>query len=300
MQIVRTPGSARAIARTLARPVGLIPTMGALHRGHAALVERARRENESVVASLFVNPLQFGPREDFARYPRSFEADVALLEAAGVDLLYAPSPERMYPPGFATRVDVGTVGEAFEGAARPGHFSGVATVVTKLLHAIEPTSLYVGQKDVQQAIVLRALVRDLDFAAHVIVVPTVREADGLAFSSRNVYLSADERAAAPSLFRALNAVADAVASGETELAQAIQAGKDVLEAPLRWEYLAVVDPHTFECHARLARPAVVIGVARAGTTRLLDNVPLAGDDGADPIVTPERSRRHVPSERSAH
>ena len=288
MQIVRTPGSARAIARTLTRPVGFVPTMGALHEGHLTLVDRAKRENASVVASIFVNPLQFGPNEDFERYPRAFERDASLLDALGVDLLYAPSPERMYPPGFATRVAVGPAGADFEGAARAGHFDGVATVVAKLLHAIEPTSLYLGQKDVQQTAVLRAMVRDLDFATNVVVAPTVREADGLALSSRNAYLSADERRAAPSLQRALRAVAASVEAGETIAARARAAGKALLEAPLVWEYLAVVDPATFVARERLVRPALVVGVARAGATRLLDNVSVGNNDGADPILTPER------------
>lgn len=293
MQIVRTPGSARAIARTLARPVGLVPTMGALHEGHVSLVARARRENKSVVASLFVNPLQFGPHEDFERYPRSLEADIARLEASGVDLLYAPSIERMYPPGFAARVSVGSLAERFEGAARPGHFDGVATVVSKLLHAIEPTSLYVGQKDVQQAAVLRALVRDLDFAAHVVVAPTLREPDGLALSSRNVYLDSAERRAAPSMYRALEAVAAAMTEGETDPVRALAKGEALLLPPLRWEYLAIVDPQTFTPQDALVRPALVIGVTSARTTRLLDNVPVAGQDGIDPVLTPEdvRGRR---------
>ncbi len=299
MQIVRTPDSARAIARTLARPVGLVPTMGALHRGHLALVERAKRESASVVASLFVNPLQFGPSEDFERYPRSFESDAGLLEASGVDLLYAPSLERMYPPGFAARVSIGFVTEHFEAALRPGHFDGVATVVTKLLHAVEPTSLYLGQKDVQQVAVLRALARDLDFATHIVIVPTIREADGLALSSRNVYLCAQERRAAPSLFRALGAVAASVVSGETEYARALAAGEALLEAPLRWDYLAVVDPDTFVPLDPLRRPAIVIGAARAGATRLLDNVPIAGGDGADPVLTREFPRRRNLVEEAA-
>ena len=288
MQIVRTPGSARAIARTLARPVGFVPTMGALHEGHLTLVDRAKRENASVVASIFVNPLQFGPNEDFERYPRAFERDASLLAALGVDLLYAPSVERMYPPGFATRIAVGPAAADFEGASRAGHFDGVATVVAKLLHAIEPTSLYLGQKDVQQTAVLRAMARDLDFATNVVVAPTVREPDGLALSSRNVYLADEERRAAPSLQRALQAVAASVAQGETDAARARAAGVALLEAPLVWEYLAIVDPQTFVAQDPIARPALAIGVARAGTTRLLDNVPVAADDGRDPVLTPER------------
>lgn len=289
MQIVRTPGSARAVSRTLLRPVGFVPTMGALHDGHLALVDRARRENASVVASIFVNPLQFGPGEDFEKYPRAFPRDVELLEAHGVDVLYAPAVERMYPPTFATSVSVGPLADSFEGARRPGHFVGVATVVAKLLHAIEPTSLYLGQKDIQQAAVLRAMVRDLDMATNVVVAPTVREADGLARSSRNVYLDAAQRAAAPSLFRALSHVAEDLSRGERDARRILAAGAALLEEPLRWDYLDVVDPATFAACDPVALPALVLGVAFAGTTRLLDNVPVAGPDGVLPLVTPERA-----------
>jgi pantoate--beta-alanine ligase len=286
VQIVRTPGSARAIARTLARPVGLVPTMGALHAGHISLVERARAENASVVASIFVNPLQFGPNEDFAKYPRSFERDVEMLAEAGVDLLYAPAVERMYPPTFAASIDVGAVASEFEGARRPGHFAGVATVVAKLLHAIEPTSVYLGQKDVQQTAVLRAMLRDLDMATNAVVAPTLRDVDGLALSSRNVYLSATERAAAPSLFRALTSIADAIDRGETGTARVLASARALLEEPLVWDYLAVVDPETFlECDP-LRRSTVAIGVARAGSVRLLDNVTIPSGAGVDPILTP--------------
>jgi len=286
VQIVRTPGSARAIARTLARPVGLVPTMGALHAGHISLVDRARAENASVVASIFVNPMQFGPNEDFEKYPRSFERDVEMLAEAGVDLLYAPAVERMYPPNFAATIDVGAVAGGFEGARRPGHFAGVATVVAKLLHAIEPTSVYLGQKDVQQTAVLRAMLRDLDMATNAVVAPTLRDVDGLALSSRNVYLSAAERAAAPSLFRALTAVASAVDRGETDAERVLASARALLEAPLVWDYLAVVDPETFvECDP-LRRSTVAIGVARAGSVRLLDNVTILSPAGVDPILTP--------------
>ena len=291
MQIVRTPGSARAISRTLRRPVGLVPTMGALHAGHLALVRRARRENASVVASIFVNPLQFGPNEDFAKYPRAFDDDVARFEAAGVDVLYAPEVGRMYPPGFASRITVGDVAMRFEGTRRPGHFDGVATVVAKLFHAIEPTSAYFGQKDVQQTAVIRTFVRDLDFSTNIVVVPTVREDDGLALSSRNVYLTPAERASAPSIYRALEAIRAAVEGGEGDPQRACAAGAALLEAPLRWEYLAIVDPSTFAPAVRAEGPAVVVAVALAGATRLLDNVSIPGPDGVDPIVTPPRTRR---------
>jgi pantoate--beta-alanine ligase len=186
MHVVRTPGSARAIARTLARPVGLVPTMGALHEGHLAIVDRARRENAAVVASVFVNPLQFGEGEDYARYPRDFARDASMLEAHGVDVLYAPAADRMYRAGFATTIAAGPVTTRFEGAARPGHFDGVATVVAKLLHAIEPTTAYFGQKDAQQTAVVRRMVDDLDMPVDVVVVPTVREPEGHARSRRKV------------------------------------------------------------------------------------------------------------------
>jgi len=289
VQIVRTPASARAIARTLKRPVGLVPTMGALHDGHFALALRAKAENPSVVASLFVNPLQFGPQEDFGRYPRDFERDVEALSALGVELLYAPDVSRMYPPGFASSIDIGARGARFEGSSRPGHFGGVATVVAKLLHAIEPTSLYLGQKDVQQTVVIRTLVRDLDFATNVVVVPTVREPDGLALSSRNVFLTAAERRVAPSLHVALQTVANAVSAGETDAARACAAGAALMQTPLRWEYLAVVDPQSFEPCDPIVRPAIVIGVVRAGTTRLLDNELIASPEGVLPVLTPRRT-----------
>jgi pantoate--beta-alanine ligase len=262
--------------------------MGALHRGHLALIARARAENASVAASIFVNPLQFGPDEDFERYPRAFEEDKAMLEEAGVDLLYAPEAARMYPPGFQTQIKVGPVGDSFEGAARPGHFNGVATVVAKLLHAVEPTSLYLGQKDVQQTAVLRTMVRDLDMAESVIVAPTIREDDGLALSSRNVYLNDAERAAAPSLYVALRAIADAIEGGERERERALARGRALIEPPLRVEYLDIVDGRSFLTLAVPEAPCVVVGVVRAGRTRLLDNVPVSGPDGIDPIVTPAR------------
>lgn len=296
MQIVRTPASARAIARTLRRPLGFVPTMGSLHAGHAELVRRARAENASVVASIFVNPLQFGPTEDYARYPRAFDADVALLEAAGVDLLYAPDVRAIYPGGFASSIDVGALATRFEGAARPGHFSGVATVVAKLLHAIEPTTLYLGQKDAQQVAVVRRMLRDFDFAPALAVVPTVREPDGLARSSRNVYLATDERVAAASLARALDALVGSLvpvagAPGES-VADAIERARGELARPLRWEYLAVVDPVTFEPLETVdsAIGAVAIGAAYAGATRLIDNGIVPAADGGNPLVTPPPNR----------
>jgi pantoate--beta-alanine ligase len=271
MQIVRTPAQARAALRAPERPLGLVPTMGALHAGHLALVRRAREECGTVAASVFVNPLQFGPNEDYERYPRAFEGDVAALADAGVDLVYAPDAATMYPPGFATTVDPGPVGAAFEGALRPGHFRGVATVCAKLFATVVPDRAYFGAKDAQQVAVLRRIVADLDLAVELVVCPTVREPDGLALSSRNVYLSPEQRAAAPSLHRALEAIAAAVLAGESDRDRAVARGRAELAAPLREAYLDVVDPATFAAAARMQPPVLAIASAWAGSTRLIDN-----------------------------
>ncbi len=210
METVETVAALRERRRALGTAdVGVVLTMGALHRGHLALVEAARAENRHVVATIFVNPLQFGPREDLARYPRPFARDAALLAAAGVDLLFHPPVEELYPPGFATAIEVGGPAARLEGAARPGHFRGVATVVAKLLSLTSPTRAYFGQKDAQQLAVLRRMVADLDLPFELRTVPTVREPNGLALSSHNAYLGPAERAAAPALYRALRAAARA-------------------------------------------------------------------------------------------
>lgn len=246
--------------------------MGALHAGHRALVERAGGECASVVASIFVNPLQFGPNEDYQRYPRSFESDCDQVEALGVRLLFAPAADVLYPHGFATTVDVGPVAERYEGALRPGHFRGVATVVLKLLDALEPDVLYMGQKDAQQTAVIRRMLVDLDVACALVVAPTIREADGLALSSRNVYLDEEQRVAAPSLYRALRKAAAAIDAGATDRARVLADARRELEAPLREAYLDVVDGATFEPLDPLRAPAVVIGSGWLGTTRIIDNV----------------------------
>jgi pantoate--beta-alanine ligase len=233
---------------------GLVPTMGALHEGHRALLRAARQENDRLVMSLFVNPAQFGPDEDFDRYPRDAERDRSIAAQEGVDEVFAPDVADMYPPGFSTAVDVGAVATRFEGAFRPGHFAGVATVVLKLLNRIGPQRAYFGQKDAQQVAVIRRMVRDLDLGVEIRVVPTVRDPDGLALSSRNRYLSPDERRRAVSLHRALVALDPSLVEGDVD-------------------YLAIVDPETFEEVA--PRPgALAIGAARFGTTRLIDNLVL--------------------------
>jgi pantoate--beta-alanine ligase len=249
--------------------------MGALHAGHLELVARARAECRSVAASIFVNPLQFGPNEDFARYPRAFAGDCAKLEAAGVDLLLAPSVEAMYPAGFAASVDPGPLGSVYEGALRPGHFSGVATVCTKLFGAIGAERVYFGAKDGQQVAVMRRVIEDLNLPVEMRVVPTVRETDGLAISSRNVYLSGAERAAAPGLYHALAALATSVRAGRRDREAMLAEARALIAPPLREAYLDLVDPQTFVPLIELSGPVLAIGSVWAGTTRLIDNIPIA-------------------------
>jgi pantoate--beta-alanine ligase len=277
MQTLRTAAEAAQAARRLARPLALVPTMGALHPGHLALVARARAGCAAVMATIFVNPLQFGPTEDFSRYPRAFLDDARQLEAAGVDLLFAPSVEEMYPPGFDTNIDPGAIATRYEGALRPGHFRGVATVCAKLFAIAGAERAYFGAKDAQQVAVLRQVVRDLAFPTEIMVVPTVRDLDGLALSSRNAYLRPPERAAAPALFRALQAMSDAVERGETNRDRIVAAGRAQISGPMREAYLDVVDPLTFEAVPDIARrsagdPVTAIGSAWLGSTRLIDNV----------------------------
>jgi pantoate--beta-alanine ligase len=250
------------------KSIGLVPTMGALHAGHMRLVETARAENEVVVVSHFVNPIQFGPHEDLDRYPRDWERDRKLLEQAEVDAVYRPAREVMYPPEASTRVRVGGVTDSLEGAARPGHFEGVATVVTKLLAAVQPDRAYFGQKDAQQVAVVKRLVADLDLGVEIRVVPTVREPDGLAMSSRNAYLSPEERKAAAAISGALREAAAAYASGERDprRLRALMAARLTLEPLVLPEYVELLDAATFQKSGTLALIA-----ARVGKTRLLDN-----------------------------
>jgi pantoate--beta-alanine ligase len=271
MQVVATVAQARAIFDTLPRPLGFVPTMGALHEGHLQLVRAARASCAAVGTSVFVNPLQFGPNEDLARYPRDLDGDARKLAVAGADALFAPDATAMYPPGFTTSVDVGGIGTTFEGAIRPAHFRGVATVVAKLLHVVRPDWLYVGQKDAQQTTVLRKMIADLEFPVEVEIVPTMREEDGLAMSSRNAYLTPAQRAEAPTLYRALTAMRDALERGTRKIdaARVARATLGRLASP---DYFDVVDADTFAPLERLVAPAFVIGAARFGTTRLLDNL----------------------------
>jgi pantoate--beta-alanine ligase len=274
LQIAQTIAQAHALFDVLPRPFGFVPTMGALHEGHLALVRAAHEECVAVAASVFVNPLQFGANEDLAKYPRDLDADREKLAAEGVAVLFAPTVEAMYPSGFSSFVDVGSMGSRLEGAVRPTHFRGVATVVAKLLHIVRPDYLYLGQKDAQQTAVLRKMLSDLAFPTEVRIVPTVREADGLAMSSRNVYLSSVERAEAPSLHRALEALRDALADGATKRT-AIERARTTLSSHAIPDYFDVVDADTFEPLDTLAAPAFVVGAARFGGTRLIDNLWIA-------------------------
>ena len=230
----------------LLRSVGFVPTMGALHDGHRSLVQAARQRCEIVAVSIFVNPTQFGPNEDFSRYPRTLERDCEMLQAEGVDVVFTPTAETMYPAGASTFVDVEGVSDRLDGASRPGHFRGVATVVAKLFHLVQPDFAFFGQKDAAQVAVLRKMVRDLDFPLEIVVCPTVREPDGLAMSSRNRYLSAEERRQALTLSHALDAAERQSAGGEHRASALLQTMRSTLqnEAAVRVDYLAVVDPDT--------------------------------------------------------
>jgi pantoate--beta-alanine ligase len=275
-RLARDRAALAAARATLPSPVGLVPTMGALHAGHVALIERARAECASVVVSIFVNPTQFGPGEDFARYPRRLEDDLRTCEACGVDLVFAPQVDEIYPPGHATVVDVGPIGSVLEGAARPGHFRGVATVVTILLDLVRPDRAYFGQKDGQQVVIVERVVRDLALPVAVSVVPTVREPDGLALSSRNTYLSAPERAVAPALYRALRAAADEHAHGERDAERLRDGMRGVLRTmPIgQPDYVSVADRATLQEIDVVDRPALLSLAVRFPSARLIDCWPL--------------------------
>ena len=271
MELAITVAPARALFRALPRPLGFVPTMGALHQGHLDLVRRAHSRCASVGVSIFVNPLQFGANEDLAAYPRDLERDRAKLAAAGVNVLFTPETATMYPPDFATAVDVGALGTVFEGAVRPLHFRGVTTVIAKLLNIVQPEILFLGQKDAQQAVVLRKMLGDLDFPVELELVPTVREPDGLAMSSRNGYLDANQRTAAPTLYRALLATREALEDGSSK-SEAVSAGRAALDSSAKLDYLDVVDANSFATLDRLRPPAIIVAAARFGGTRLIDNL----------------------------
>ncbi|MGH8434531.1 MAG: pantoate--beta-alanine ligase [Pseudomonas sp.] len=272
---VRELRAAVAQARAEGKDIGLVPTMGNLHAGHAALVEKAAQRVDFVVASIFVNPLQFGPKEDLASYPRTLAADQEKLIQAGCHLLFAPSVEEMYPDGMTgqTLVHVSGVSEGLCGGSRPGHFDGVATVVTKLFQMVQPDLAVFGQKDYQQLAVIRTLVRDLNMPIQIIAEPTVRAEDGLALSSRNGYLNDEQRAAAPAIYRCLKQTATAIKAGERDFATLIAQGKSALEhAGLRPDYLEIrTADHLRQAEAR-DRHLVILAAAFIGSTRLIDNL----------------------------
>ena len=273
MQIVRTSEELARVRREIAGTLALVPTMGALHAGHVALVAEAKRRADKVAASIFVNPAQFGEGENFGRYPRREEQDAAMLDAAGCDLLWAPSVHDIYPDGFATSVHVTGVSERWEGEARPGHFDGVATVVAKLLLSVRPDVALFGEKDFQQLAVIRRMVADLNIPVEIVGVPTVREADGLALSSRNAYLSAEERKRAIALPNALNAASETIRGG-TPVASALrQAKQSLVDAGfLRIDYLVLVDASTLEPLDAPRHEMRLIAAAVIGATRLIDNL----------------------------
>jgi pantoate--beta-alanine ligase len=263
------------VARAGYGRLGLVPTMGFLHQGHLSLVRRARAECDAVAVSIFVNPTQFGPNEDLSRYPRDLERDLELLRGEGVAFVFAPEAAEIYPAGFSSRIEVGEIGDRLEGAVRPGHFAAVATVVAKLFHIVQPHLAYFGQKDAQQALVIRRMVQDLNFPLHVVVGPTVRDADGLAMSSRNSYLSPGQRMAASVLFSALQAAKARYDAGEHDAESLRAAMAEVLggEALAHPDYVSIADPEQLTEIERVGPAGALASLAvRIGATRLIDNV----------------------------
>jgi pantoate--beta-alanine ligase len=276
MKVVTSLQEMFAERRKLTEPVGFVPTMGYLHEGHLSLVRRAKQECRSVVVSIFVNPTQFGPQEDLARYPRDLERDLRLLAPLEVDLVWTPTVDEMYPPGYQTWVTVEEVTRPLEGAMRPGHFRGVTTIVSKLFNAVQPQRAYFGQKDAQQAAVIRQMTRDLNYPIEIVVCPTVREADGLAMSSRNVYLSPTERQAATVLYRALRAAEQAYRAGERNAERLRAVMRQVLESePLaRVQYVSCADFDTLQELDEVRGKALLSMAVFIGSTRLIDNIVL--------------------------
>ncbi len=274
MKVLKTVDKMNQLKPKLAKPVGFVATMGYLHEGHLSLVRQARAENRSVVVSIFVNPTQFDPGEDIDRYPRDPRRDLALLEGEGVDIVFMPSVNEMYPPQFNSRVVVDKLTQRLEGASRPGHFRGVTTVVAKLFNIIRPTRAYFGQKDAQQAIVIRRMVSDLNMSPEIITLPTVRESDGLAISSRNSYLNPEERQIATVLYRALCLAQNLYSQGETSAPKLRQKMIDLIqkEKLAKIDYVSIADPETLEELDEVRSPALVSLAVKIGNTRLIDNI----------------------------
>jgi len=276
MQVLTSVAEVRAARGAVTGSVGLVATMGALHEGHLTLVRRAREANDCVFVSIFVNPRQFGPNEDFAAYPRDTQRDLELLQAEGVEYVFMPSVEAVYPEGFGTSVDVGPIAEPLEGTHRPGHFFGVATVVLKLLNIVQPTRAYFGRKDAQQLAVIRGMVRDLDVNVEIVPVDTVREPGGLAMSSRNAYLSPAERKAALGLWNALSLAREMWTRGARDAEAFRRRMRELIEEEelARVDYVSVADPVTLREVERIQGPVLVSLAVRIGRTRLIDNVTL--------------------------
>jgi len=274
MRVIETISGFREAYASVVKPLGLVPTMGFLHEGHISLVKRARDENATVTVSIFVNPTQFAADEDFSTYPRNMDADLDMLRSAGVDLVFAPNPSEIYPPGFETQVDVGDIGSKLEGEHRPGHFIGVATVVCKLLTIVRPDKVYFGQKDAQQCLVIQRLNADLNLGAEVVVCPTVREPDGLAMSSRNVNLSPEEREAASVLYRALCKAKSLRDEGVTYGEEIRQEMRQIIyEAPsASIDYVSLADSNSLEELQEVTEPALASLAMQIGNTRLIDNM----------------------------
>lgn len=276
MEIIRTIEWMKQVsraARSQEHVLGFVPTMGAIHEGHLSLVREAKSRCSPLVVSIFVNPTQFGPSEDLAKYPRPFEADCAALENLGVDYVFAPSAEEMYPKGFSTTVSLDGIGDRLEGRSRPGHFSGVATVVLKLFEIVQPRFAFFGRKDAQQQALIRRMVRDLDLDTHIVTCPIVREADGLALSSRNVYLKGDDRRAATVLYHSLVALREEIEHGERDITRLLSATRAVLatERALALDYAEIVDAEKFEKTMNLRGNCFAVLAAKVGGTRLIDN-----------------------------
>jgi len=276
MKVIETVDEMRRLRRELAEPVGFVPTMGYLHEGHLTLVRRARTENPSVVVSIFVNPTQFGPQDDFDKYPRNPQRDLALLEKEKTDIVFMPSAAKMYPPQFNSWVEVGKVTERLEGASRPGHFRGVTTVIAKLFNIVQPTRAYFGQKDAQQAIVIKKMVADLNMNLEIVTVPTVREPDGLAMSSRNTYLNPQQRQAATVLYQTLSLAQKLWLQGEKDADKLRQEMIALIQKqPLAdIDYVSIADPETLDELDTVNSPALVALAVKIGKTRLIDNIVL--------------------------
>ncbi len=283
MKIIKTIKEMQRIAdraREKEEIIGLVPTMGYFHEGHLSLMREARTKSDLLVVSIFVNPTQFGEGEDFRSYPRDLKRDLGLAREIGVDVIFSPAVKEMYPKGFLTYVDVGEISSILEGALRPGHFRGVATVVAKLFHAIKPHKAYFGQKDFQQSVVIKKMVENLDMDVEIVVLPTIREKDGLATSSRNIYLKEKEKKTAPILYKSLKLAEDLIKKGERDSNKIVKKMKELIkkEKLVRLEYIAITDPKTLKEVERIKRSTNISLAAKIGRARLIDNITIDYSD----------------------